>query len=1209
MSITFNLRDFPQNLLDISTLALWGKLAGAEVKPGKRAYRTHMVCVEEPFDDIAIERSLTPLKLYYDLACDVETLCMAYGSCWEPAITQCSIALAYLTGTSLDPSPPLPWWDKTRLMLHGRVLLAARSTQLLLHASLDPYNTTEEMAVGFTDLELEWEEAMVKVRGTLDVYVRTASKYDDGHLLNMPGVSLTVKMEWVCLANPLDHHSVMPCAPDKLPEYSSNQEHDSYRAFRSNHLNISVSMETKGGRGVTKGERPKVDMFSSTLRWFENLKFIFSGASRPIRRGAQFLNKRPKKPNFSRHFKRVGLSVSLHQFQVNYWTSFSQQRGILLNVARGINLSTEHVLNLLPYKDGLRRRSRADWSVSFINSELATSDIWIQSAVSTDPTQETPPSSPVGDSPVPPTPSSRDTLGSRSEFSRNLEKSFFFCVEKVVYMRMGQGLSEEVGKPTHKLVIHGARGAWTQSNRDMWFALYDSWRRAQILRKNVSSDALKSFHGDCVNNHTNGSEKTQTPFTSPTPHNTQQNCSPFSWSLGNARSGLSMMDRLLLETEGGATPTAYSEDRSGEEEVKHSLEAMAACSMDDINHRNWCIELVNSQVLLKGIETKGYVIISAARATVSQNICRPVWKEKTLLSKTTWSGGLETMQYYATVSEEGADLDNIMWLTVDNIGEGEEQHRLPGPAGLVGSGKAVGGVVSQVVGVTDSPGDLGIQLQRIVSRCKAEFFYVSYGDTELENVEGKQGASSGAEVGWSETETAVNAFSFVHHDLNASTNSLQYAMLLDIANNLLLYTEPSIKERTDRYLRMRYLFMLEIDNIDEQRKRIIKGQNQLRQLVCKLRQSERDMYMLQCGVGGHERNKGERKARLEQEAVELKDNLNLASEDLDMRIRCYRETQMSFSQRNSAIRREDSQAKLRRRAEICFSKAVWRLTEIDGQLGIADLNISNFLFTRSSMSDDSVENLLEMGYVHVKNLLPNQVYYDVLTPTELRDMPLDRQRTVRIFARDRPKVGGILVRDHFEINIAPLTINITAHFYKKMMNFAFPEKDAEHLEEDYDMDKKSKKKSKKNRNASTSFYVACPNNDKDDVEKMKERAEKNKLFIYIKIPEVPIKVSYKGEKEKNQILDVADFHLQVPTLEYHNVTWTWLDLLLAVKSRTRESLLAQAFKQKFLRKGTKTEDHQETSEEEKAQLLLGKQVGNQPGGSVRTSRRFLPLRK
>ena len=31
-----------------------------------------------------------------------------------------------------------------------------------------------------------------------------------------------------------------------------------------------------------------------------------------------------------------------------------------------------------------------------------------------------------------------------------------------------------------------------------------------------------------------------------------------------------------------------------------------------------------------------------------------------------------------------------------------------------------------------------------------------------------------------------------------------------------------------------------------------------------------------------------------------------------------------------------------------------------------------------------------------------------------------------------------------------------------------------------------------------SFYVEIPSMEKDDVEKMKERAERNKLFIYIK---------------------------------------------------------------------------------------------------------------
>merc|ERR1719213_140952 len=175
------------------------------------------------------------------------------------------------------------------------------------------------------------------------------------------------------------------------------------------------------------------------------------------------------------------------------------------------------------------------------------------------------------------------------------------------------------------------------------------------------------------------------------------------------------------------------------------------------------------------------------------------------------------------------------------------------------------------------------------------------------------------------------------------------------------------------------------------------------------------------------------------------------------------------------------------------------------------------------------------------------------------------------------------------------------------MNFAFPEKDTDHLEDDYDVvDKKNKKQKKKSKTASTSFYVPSPDHDKDDVEKMKERAEKNKLFIYIKIPEVPIKVSYKGEKEKNQILDVANFQLQVPTLEYHNVTWTWLDLLLAVKSRSRDTLLAQAFKQKFLRKGFKSDETHENSEEEKAKILLGNTPG---GGSVRSSKKFFPLKK
>lgn len=65
-------------------------------------------------------------------------------------------------------------------------------------------------------------------------------------------------------------------------------------------------------------------------------------------------------------------------------------------------------------------------------------------------------------------------------------------------------------------------------------------------------------------------------------------------------------------------------------------------------------------MLLKGCETKGYVILSAAKAEILQRVHRPVWKDHTLVSKTTWVGSLECLQYYATVSAgENDTLDGM----------------------------------------------------------------------------------------------------------------------------------------------------------------------------------------------------------------------------------------------------------------------------------------------------------------------------------------------------------------------------------------------------------------------------------------------------------------------------------------------------------------------------------------------------------------------
>ncbi|XP_047490285.1 protein KIAA0100-like [Penaeus chinensis] len=1188
----FKLRDYPQSLLDMSDLEIWGRLIGAEQKASKRAIRNVMVEVGAPWSNTMVERTMSALKFYHDFSCEVKSFTAAYGPCWEPAVAQFNLALSLINQPSRDPSTPLPWWDKMRLLFHGRLTLMVERMTLLLHASLDPYNTTEEMELTWTSLTMDWTNAKLVFKGNLKVSVKTASKYDDARLLHVPNLKLTVKMIWQCRGNPNDHHSVMLCAPDKLPEYSSNQEHDSYRAFRSQNLSMNIQLETKTPKKAnTAVSAPVIEalFFGSTLRWFENLKFILSGVARPTRRGPLFNNTHARKPQLSRHYSSIHLSVSFQRFDVRYWMSVGVRKGFHLSGER-LSLSSEHKLTLIPVNDGLRHRPRSSWGIVYLNTELCLAQVWLQSAMK-DYTafsdEEDRPQEPV---------------------SAPVEKFYFLNVNRVEYTR--ETLTPTPAdstpdpnlrdKPNHRLVVHGLKGAWTTNNRDIVFALYDSWNKSQQLRRNLTPDIIKSYNPEASTPQKPRSRSitdnaTQQNLTSPTASlqvpPVQATPSPMSrLQSGHAQA---MLQQLIAEADNNQV--AFSEDCSNTEPRDQIPHGVKAYTVDDVIHKKWLIVLVNSQVLLKGCETNGYVILSAANAQIVQRIHRPVWQDHSLVTKTTWFGSLECMQYYATVSSAGdkeTQMDNIMWLTLDNIEEKDGQV-INEVADIVGSGQSVGGVVSQTVGSMDEDDEL--QLQRIVSRCKCEFYYVAYGETGLD-------VSLLEEVHpplpeddlWSRNVEAVDTFTLVHHDLCASTNSLQYNMVVDILNNLLLYVDPKKKEASEAVARMR--FQLQLYSRDDQRKPIIRLQNQVRYHLSQLRSLEKEVYLVQRHLLNDPTNqqKLDEKEVLEKQVAECKEKVNALSEELAMRIHLYNETQLSANHKWTSSG-GDKQTKVIRMNEVSFRKAQWRLTEKDGQLGIADLVLSNFLYTKKTNADDSGEHLLELGYVTMRNLLPNQIYQEVLMPSELQmNMPVDRQRTLRIFCREKPPCGGISIIEHFEVNVVPLNIALTYQFFKTMMKFCFPDNTTEEefagseVSSGGQSTRGSKKQaSLRKSHKESNFYVALQ--DKDDVEIMKQRAEQNKLFVYIKIPELPVRVSYKGKKEKN-IEDVSNFRLVVPTLEYHNVTWTWLDFLMAMKQDSKSALLSQAIKHKLNLAHFRADEAATPNEEEKARLLLGSKL-------------------
>ena len=87
------------------------------------------------------------------------------------------------------------------------------------------------------------------------------------------------------------------------------------------------------------------------------------------------------------------------------------------------------------------------------------------------------------------------------------------------------------------------------------------------------------------------------------------------------------------------------------------------------------------------------------------------------------------VQYFATVgAEDTMGLDGSPWLSTSVITGrvNKNSFDIADLANIVGSGEAVGGMVSAVVGGGRGAGVEATQLQRIVARCSCEFYFVSF---------------------------------------------------------------------------------------------------------------------------------------------------------------------------------------------------------------------------------------------------------------------------------------------------------------------------------------------------------------------------------------------------------------------------------------------------------------------------------------------------
>ncbi|XP_047247504.1 protein KIAA0100-like isoform X4 [Girardinichthys multiradiatus] len=1201
------IRDYPRYLFEIRQWELSGRLVGTEQDGQTRAHRKQTVPLGAPWGDVTVHRNMPPLKFYYDFQSNIFQYTIVWGPCWDPAWTLIGQSVDLLTKPTADPSPPLAWWDKSRLLLHGRWVMNIEHANLHQLATEDPYNTTENLHWEWTTLNFDWNPGQFVFKGNLDVNVRTASKYDDIRFLHLPNLCMTLDLQWLCHGNPHDHHAVMVCSVENIADVTSGQSHDSYRAFRSENLNLSITMDLSQNSSQELPE-PQILLYSSTLRWMQNFWATWTSVSRPICRGKLFHSLRPVRKKLGQHYKQMSYTAAFPQLQVHYWASFAQQRGVQVKCNKG-HVFTRGTQRLIPQAGTVMRRLISEWNVTQMVSELSQVTVHLMAS----------------------------TWDETADHQNNaqVKKTHLLSLSSLSYQRQSNRVEEEVNPTdetnapyTHKLRLVDLRASWTTINRNIAFGLYDGYKKASVLKRNLSTEALKGLK---IDTHLQMKKLKRSPSNySPTTALVTPVVATVNRVEKSQIEGTSMLQKLIEETD---KFVVFSEEDSG---VSDQLFGIAACQTDDVFNRNWFIELVNCQMMLRGTETAGCVLVSAAKAQLLQCEHHPAWYSDTLKQKTTWTCLLDGMQYFATMELNPSEKeDRQLWLEVKNIEEHRERN-LDSVQELMESGQAVGGMVStttdwnQPAQVNESQ-----QVQRIISRCSCRMHYISYSHdinpelaTQIKPPEMRNNHEK--EDLLKKQAGAVETFTLIHHDLEISTNPVQYAMILDIVNNLLLHVEPRRKEHSEKKQRVR--FQLDISsNPEEQRSSILHLQEAVRQHLAQIRRLEKQIYSNTKAQNDDANNEEliDINMQLQNQLNQEKNDMQMKSEELNILIRCFKDFQLQRANKLE-LRKPPEDVGVVRRTEFYFAQARWCLTEEDGQLGIAELELQRFMYSKLNKSDDTAEHLLELGWFTMNNLLPNAAYKVVLRPQS--NCQSGRQFALRIFSKVRPPVGGISVKEHFEVNVVPLTIQLMYQFFKRMMGFFFPGRNVEEEDVTDEEDKfrmvttaipvKPRPSSEDtmgpmgpsksitqglNRTAGVRrSFRKPPEHPVDDIDKMKERAAMNNSFIYIKIPQVPLCVSYKGEKSS---VDWKDLNLVLPCLEYHNNTWTWLDFAMAVKRDSRKALVAQMIKEKLRLKpasvadlrgkvseGKSDNNQQQQEEDEKARLLIGLSTTDKSSG-------------
>ena len=309
--------------------------------------------------------------------------------------------------------------------------------------------------------------------------------------------------------------------------------------------------------------------------------------------------------------------------------------------------------------------------------------------------------------------------------------------------------------------------------------------------------------------------------------------------------------------------------------------------------------------------------------------------------------------------------------------------------------------------------------QRIIQRTSAGLRYEKYNTLRLKYNEEVASADGSRSQGSARSESGLDQLWVNFPRIRASCDSSQYYTMYIIVLDLLLYSEPLEKVRSERLEKI----MLASDFSD------LRGAPEMAtSLQERIRGLEDLKHHFQINAKYLDRQGW-------QDRIELEKDLTSCEDELFFIMKAITTSQRKIDDRKA------SQSSGVLRWYLTASEVVWHLMREKNE-PLLEFQLGNAAYERIDNTDGSNHNAMEIEQIRGLNLLSSAIYPEIISPyhdPSHKDDQRDRaQKMLQVHWYMLEAIAGIPVLEHFQVSVHPLKVQLERDLGKKLFEYIFP---------------------------------------------------------------------------------------------------------------------------------------------------------------------------